>query len=211
MPPRRGKKKAVYQYVYVDSPEVQTLAHGFVRKEYYESGYVRALIEANSVAARALAANSGTRNAKSAFMVGIPASLGVGAFIIPATEKEVISKLSLGGRAELNRAFKAGKIAPDPDMPGLVRSIIQGEPIMKTFHYDPGLPPKTKVHTGPSTRATRATPSSLDEYTKGLNNLSSLVEGLERDVERRASVHYSTFGEGVTSKEHDAPLISSWV
>ena len=211
MPPRRKKN---VQYVYVDSPEVQTLAQGFVRKKYHAAGYVRALVEANSIAARALAAKSGSRNAKSAFMLGVPASLGGGAFIIPATEKEVISKLSLGGRAELNRAFKSGKIAPDPDMPGLVRSIIQGEPVMKTYHYDPGLPPKTKVHTGPSTRAIRATASStsaLDEYTKGLNNLSSLVAGLERDVERSASAHYSTFGEGVTSKEHDAPLIRSWV
>ena len=136
MPPRRGKKKAVQQYVYVDSPEVQTLAQGFVRKKYHAAGYESALVEANGVQARALAAPPGVRNAKSAFMVGEPARLG-GNFIVGVSATDVISRLKLANRAELDRAFTSGIIVPDPAMPGLVRSIIKGEPIMKTYHYDP--------------------------------------------------------------------------
>ena len=206
MPPRRKKN---VQYVYVDSPEVQRLAQGFARKNYHAAGYKSALVEANSVQARALAAPPGVRSAKSAFMIGEPARLG-GSFIIPASAKDVICKLKLANRAELDRAFKSGIIAPDPDMPGLVRSIIKGEPVMKTYHYAPD-------HTGPATRAPRATASSasaLEEYTKGLNNLSSLVEGLERDVERSASAHYSPPFGGITTKELDSPLRSlskKWV
>ena len=48
MPPRR--KKTVQQYVYVDSPEIRDLAHGFTRKHYNATGYQAALVEANRVA-----------------------------------------------------------------------------------------------------------------------------------------------------------------
>ena len=73
-------------------------------------------------------------------MVGEPAKLG-GNFIVPASANDVISRLKLANRAELDRAFTSGIIAPDPAMPGLVRSIIKGEPIMKTYHYDPNPDP----------------------------------------------------------------------
>ncbi len=105
MPPRRKKK--VQQYVYVDSPEIRDLARGFARQHYNAAGYKNALIEANHVAARALAAPAGVRNAKSAFMLGVTASQG-GSFVIPAGAKEVISKLKLTDQKELNKAFKAG-------------------------------------------------------------------------------------------------------
>ena len=122
------------QYVYVDSPELRDLAHGFTRKHYNATGYQAALVEANRVATRALAAKVGVRNAKSAYVLGVPASQG-GDFIIPATANEVISKLKLVNRAGLDKAFKSGSLLPDPDMPGLVRSIIKGEPVMRTYHF----------------------------------------------------------------------------
>jgi hypothetical protein len=134
MPPRR--KKTLQQYVYVDSPEIRNLARGFARKHYNDAGYQDALVEANRVAARALAAPAGVRNAKSAFMIGVDASRGGSLkFVIPASAKEVISKLKLTNRTVLDREFKAGILPPDPTMPGLVRSIIRGEPVMKTYHF----------------------------------------------------------------------------
>ena len=132
MPPRR--KKTVQQYVYVDSPEIRNLARGFARKQYNAAGYQAALVEANHVAARALAAPPGTRSAKSAYMLGVPASQG-GSFIIAASTNDVISKLKLTNRAGLDRAFKSGLQPPDPSMPGLVRSVIKGEPVMRTYHF----------------------------------------------------------------------------
>ena len=133
MPPRR-KKKTVQQYVYVDTPEIRNLARGFARKNYHAAGYQAALVEANHVAARALAAKPGDKRAKSAFMIGEPAS-GGGDFIIPATAGEVISRLNLTNRSGLDKAFKAGILSPDPAFPGLVKSIIRGTPVMKSYHF----------------------------------------------------------------------------
>ena len=134
MPPRR--KKTLQQYVYVDSPEIRNLARGFARKQYNAAGYQAALVEANHVAARALAAKPGERNAKSAYMLGVPASqLDKGLFIIPASAKEVIDKLKLTNQTALDRAFRSGRQPPDPLMPGLVKSMIRGEPVMRTYHF----------------------------------------------------------------------------
>ena len=101
----------------------------------------------------------------------------------------------------------------DPSMPGTNRALLNGKPVFK-FKQVATTGPATRAPratAGPATRAPRATASSaraMEEYTKGLNNLSSIMEGLERDVERSASAHYSPFG-GVTNKELDAPLIRS--
>ena len=132
MPPRR--KKTVQQYVYVDSPEIRNLARGFARQNYRFAGYQEALVEANHVAARAIAAKPGVRNARSAFMIGERGSLG-GDFIIPASASDIISRLNLVNRAGLDRAFKSGILSPDPAFPGLVKSIIKGTPVMKTYHF----------------------------------------------------------------------------
>ena len=134
MPPRR-KKKTVQQYVYVDSPEIRNLARGFARQNYHYAGYQEALVEANHVAARALAAKPGDARAKSAYMIGTPAS-GGGKFIIPATASEVINNLKLANRSVLNKAFKAGTLPPDPEFPGLVQSIIRGTAVMKSYHLE---------------------------------------------------------------------------
>ena len=133
MPPRR-KKKAALAYVWGDTPEIRNLGAGFARKNYHAAGYEAALVEANHVAARALAAKPGARSAKSAFMIGEPASLG-GNFIIPASASDIISRLNLANRAGLDRAFKSGILSPDPAFPGLVKSIIKGTPVMKTYHF----------------------------------------------------------------------------
>ena len=133
MPQRRRKKTTLARYVWGDTPEIQALGGGFDRENYHAAGYASALVEANHVAARALSAKPGDTRAKSAFMVGTPAS-GGGKFIIPASASEVINNLKLTNRAGLDKAFRAGILPPDPEFPGLVQSIIRGTAVMKSYH-----------------------------------------------------------------------------
>ena len=206
MPPRRKKKTL---YVWADTPEIQAVGAGFAQEGFFKNGYEKARVFANVTTSNSLAARikpDGTYlPARFAYATGIVEPDMGGIFALGTSAKELAEELNFKSPRALQTAFDNSLLDIDPSMPGTTRALLSGKPVFKF---------KQVATAGPAARAPRATASSaraMEEYTKGLNNLSSMVEGLERDVERSASAHYSTFGEGVTSKEHDAPLIRSWV
>jgi len=93
-------------------------------------------------------------------------------------------------------------------MPGTNRALVMGKPVFK-FKQVSAVPPTAaladvKAAQAPAFRATR-------EYTTGLNNLTSVLEGLERSVERATRAGAAST---VSIKEFDAPVIKSssrWV
>ena len=137
MPPRRQRKTT---YVWADTPEIQSLGAGFAREGYFMDGYDKARIFANNTTARALAAPAGVRSARYAYMVGVPGEVGMGQFALGMTTPDVISTYGVGNRKTLEREFSRGLLPDDPLMPGLQRSLVNGRPLMKTYHY-PSAPP----------------------------------------------------------------------
>ena len=142
MPPRRRDKqrKTTQAYVWGDTPEIQALGAGFAQEGYFMEGYDRARRFANDTTAKALAAQPGVRNARYAYMVGVPGSVGRGEFVLGMTTPDVISTYRLGNRKTLESEFSQGLLPDDPLMPGLQRSMVNGRPLMKTYHY-PSAPP----------------------------------------------------------------------
>jgi hypothetical protein len=142
MPPRRRDKqrKTTQAYVWGDTPEIQALGAGFAQEGYFMEGYDRARRFANDTTAKALAAQPGVRNARYAYMVGVPGSVGRGDFALGMTTPDVITAYGLDSETTLKQAFKQGLLPNDPLMPGFQRSIVNGRPLMKTYHY-PSAPP----------------------------------------------------------------------
>jgi hypothetical protein len=135
MPPRRKQRT-----IWGDTPEIIALSTGFARQGYFMDGYDKARRFANDTTAKALAAQPGVRNARYAYMVGVPGEVGRGEFALGMTTPDVISTYGLGNRKTLEREFSKGLLPDDPLMPGLQRSMVNGRPLMKTYHY-PSAPP----------------------------------------------------------------------
>ena len=137
MPPRRKKKTL---YVWADTPEIQAVGAGFAQEGYFMEGYDRARRFANDTTAKALAAQPGVRNARYAYMVGVPGEVGRGEFVLGMTTPDVISTYRLGNRKTLESEFSRGLLPNDPLMPGFQRSMVNGRPLMKTYHYAEQVP-----------------------------------------------------------------------
>ena len=211
MPPRRKKKTL---YVWADTPEIQAVGAGFAQEGFFKNGYEKARVFANVTTSNSLAARikpDGTYlPARFAYATGIVEPDMGGIFALGTSAKELAEELNFKNPRALQTAFDNSLLDIDPSMPGTTRALLSGKPVFKFKQVaTAGLAARApRATAGPAARALRATASSaMEEYTKGLNNLSSMVAGLERDVERSASAHYSPFG-GVTNKELDAPLIS---
>ena len=56
---------------------------------------------------------------------------------------DVLKALGLPNKNVLDRAFTAGAVPADSQMPGFHRSIISGVPVMRTYHY-----PAEELHGG---------------------------------------------------------------
>ena len=135
MPPRGRKKKQLKEWWRGgDTPEVKTLGAGLRALRLHNAGYLEGQDEANKITARYLAAPAGVKNAKTAFMLPVPGRKG-GDFLIGATAPEVIKKLGILNTSLLNREFNKGKLTEDAKMPGFRRSIIDGFPVMRSYHY----------------------------------------------------------------------------
>ena len=207
--PRR-KKKVVY--VWGDTPEIQALGAGFAQEGYFKNGYEKARIFANVTTSKTLAARikpDGTYlPARYAYATGIVEPDMGGIFALGTSAKDLAEELNFKSPRALQTAFDNSLLDIDPSMPGTTRALLNGKAVFKFKQVATAGPAARapRATAGPAARAPRATASSaMEEYTKGLNTLSSMLGGLERDVER--SAQYSTFG-GVTTKELDAPLIS---
>ena len=214
MPPRRKKKTL---YVWADTPEIQAVGAGFAQEGFFKNGYEKARVFANVTTSNSLAARikpDGTYlPARFAYATGIVEPDMGGIFALGTSAKELAEELNFKNPRALQTAFDNSLLDIDPSMPGTTRALLSGKPVFKFKQVaTAGLAARApRATAGPATRAPRATASSaraMVEYTTGLNNLSSMVAGLERDVERSTSAHYSPFG-GVTNKELDAPLIRS--
>jgi hypothetical protein len=211
--PRR-KKKVVY--VWGDTPEIEALGSGFAREGYYNSGYEKARIFANMTTSSSLAArikpDGSHAPARFAYATGVREPDLGGQFAVGTSASGLASDLKFKDARALQTAFDKSSKAHgiDPSMPGTQLAVLKGMPVFKFKEVSAVAAPPTaaladvKAAQAPAFRATR-------EYTTGLNNLTSVLEGLERSVERATRAGATST---VSFKEFDAPVIKSssrWV
>jgi hypothetical protein len=204
--------------VYGDTPEIEALSTGFARKGYYNSGYEKARVFANVTTSKSLAAQikpDGKHTpARYAYATGIVEPQMGGIFAVGTSAKELAEELNFKNPRALQTAFDKNLLSPDPSMPGTKRALLNGKPVFKFQEVA-----AVKAAQAPAAKALaaarhafRTTPSNeIIEYARGVNDLKSILEGLERSVER--ATRYSN-ASSVTVKEFDAPVIKSssrWV
>ena len=134
MPPRGRKKKQLKEWWLGDTPEVKALGYGLRALRQHNAGYTEAQDEGNKITARNLAAKPDERNAKTAFMLGVPGHRS-GNFLIGSTEPEVLKSLGIVRASALKSAFNKNKLSEDPQIPNFHRSVINGVRVMRSFHY----------------------------------------------------------------------------
>ena len=215
MPRRGGRKKETAQthLVYGDTPEIEALSQGFARQGYYNSGYEKARIFANVTTSKSLAAqmkpNGSYAPARFAYATGIVEPQMGGIFAVGTSAKELAEELNFKIPRALQTAFDRNLLNPDPSMPGTKRALLYGKPVFKFQEVS-----AVKAAQAPAAKALaaaqhafRTTPSNeIIEYTRGVNGLKSMLEGLERSVER--ATRYSN-ASSVIVKELDEPVITS--
>ena len=213
MPPRRKKKTAPQAYASVDTPEIIALATGYARQGYHKSGYEQARIFANGTTSKSLAARAkpdGTHApARFAYAIGkIEPDVG-GIFAVGTSAKDLAVELNYKNPRALQTAFDKSILTPDPSMPGTKRALLNGKPVFKFQEVAAAKAAQAPAAKALATarHAFRTTPSNeIIEYTRGVNDLKSMLEGLERSVER--ATRYSN-ASSVTVKELDEPVITS--
>ena len=215
MPRRGGRKKETAQthLVYGDTPEIEALSTGFARQGYYNSGYEKARIFANVTTSKSLAAqmkpDGSYAPARFAYATGIVEPQMGGIFAVGTSAKELAEELNFKNPRALQTAFDRNLLNPDPSMPGTKRALLYGKPVFKFQEVA-----TVKAAQAPAAKALaaarhafRTTPSNeIIEYTRGVNDLKSMLEGLERSVER--ATRYSN-ASSVIVKELDEPVITS--
>ena len=92
-------------------------------------------------------------------------------------------------------------------MPGTKQALINGKPVFKFQEVAVVKAAPAAKALAAARHAFRTTPSNeIIEYTRGVNDLKSMLEGLERSVER--ATQYSN-ASSVIVKELDEPVITS--
>ena len=213
MPRRGGRKKETEHLVYGDTPEIEALSTGFARKGYYDSGYEKARRFANETTSKSLAARlkaDGTHApARFAYATGIYEPQMGGIFAVGNSAKELAAELNFKTPRALQTAFETNILTPDPSMPGPDRALVNGKPVFKfreAAAVNAAQAPAAKALAA-ARHAFRTTPSNeVIEYTRGVNDLKSMLKGLERSVER--ATQYSN-ASSVIVKELDEPVITS--
>jgi len=214
--PRRGGRKNSAQaayLVYGDTPEIEALSTGFARQGYYNSGYEKARIFANATTSSYLAAkikpDGSNAPARFAYATGVVEPKMGGIFAVGTSAKELAEELNFKNPRALQTAFDKNLLNPDPSMPGTKRALLNGKPVFKFQEVA-----AVKAAQAPAAKALaaarnafRTTPSNeIKEYTRGVNDLKSMLVVLERSGER--ATRYSN-ASSVTVKELDAPVITS--